>query len=131
MRPAGDRMWQKRGRPAPYDRNVFVELVTACRRNGTGKLLHAVDETGRAAALAMFVHDGDTGYFLLGAVDPDRGPAGVDLLLIWRGIRFLQGRTKAIEFGDPIGRFFATGEAPGPSAHAKKGNGSGPLDATR
>lgn len=118
------KMWQKKGQAAPYDRNTFVNLITSRRKNDTCTLLHAVDRTGLVVALVLFVHDSDTGYYLLGAVDTDCGPAGIDKLLIWRAIRGLQCRTKAIDFGDSIGRAFGASEVRLATIQEPKSNGS-------
>ena len=119
-----DKMWQRLGRVAPYRRKAFISLIATCRQRGTGKLLHALDGDGRAVAFALFVYDCNTAYYVLGAVDPDCGVAGVDTLLLWRGIRFLQGKTKVVDFGGPVGRSFGAVETSLATIPAQKNNGA-------
>lgn len=119
-----ERMWQSRGEAPPYDRRAFVALIAACRREGTGSLLHAREADGRPAAIALFVHDCNTAYYVLGAEDPGGHAAGAGLVLIWRAIRLLQCETKAIDFGGPVGLFFGATQASPAAIVTPKGNGS-------
>jgi hypothetical protein len=117
-------IWRQQGRAAPYDRKTFIDLVSTSRLNDTGLLLHARDEQGQPVACALFVYDCNTAYYVLGAVIPDCGTAGVDLLLIWRGIRVLQQKTRAIDFGGPVGLLFGAREMPLAEIAEPKSNGA-------
>jgi hypothetical protein len=73
-------------------------IAAAVEEHRAGEILVARDDTGRAHSAAMFVHDEQTTWYLLGASDTELRASGSASLLMWEGIRRAGARRTAFDF---------------------------------
>lgn len=87
----------KQGRKLPLDKTMVVRLVRESVERQSGKVFCAEDlSTGEAVAVAFFVYDKNTCYYLLGGRDYSSKICGCQELLLWHGIQF--AATVSMEF---------------------------------
>lgn len=81
--------FEKQGRKLPLDKNVVVRIVRESISRNSGKVFCAENiSDGKAVAMAFFVYDKNTCYYLLGGKDYTLDIPGCQELLLWHGIKF-------------------------------------------
>jgi hypothetical protein len=102
--------FNRQGRRTPYGEEVVERIDEACRRNGTRKILLAVDAQGRAHAAVYLVWDACAVYNLMTGGDPELRHSGATSLLLWTAIESALQQRKSFDFEgsvvEPIERFF-------------------------
>jgi hypothetical protein len=115
---------------SPVDADLVRRADSAAAERGRRALRHAVDATGRVHAVAYFLWDHRTTYYLLAGRDETLPNLGAPSLLIWDGIRAAGGRGHVFDFEgsmiEPVEEFFrAFGGRPVPYLRVAKASGRG------
>ncbi len=89
----------KQGRKSPLSRQLIQRIYDASEKHRARKLLGARDkETGNLVAVAFFLYDEHTCYYLLGGKDYSQKTDGSQELLIFEGIRFAASVSREFDF---------------------------------
>ena len=114
-----EKTFRRQGRRLRDHSELLKRLDQVLDEKDAKKLLCAVDSEGRIHAASYFVFDERCCYYLIGGGDPELRTSGASSLLMWEGLKFASGVSKAFDFEgsmiEPIERFFrAFGGVPVP-----------------
>jgi Acetyltransferase (GNAT) domain len=90
--------FKRQGLPPPYARETVERLDEALSGRNRRRILFAVDARERVHAVAYFVWDADTTYYLMGGADPDLRSSGASTLLLWNGIKYAADTSRRFDF---------------------------------
>ncbi len=126
-----DRTLRRAGARAP-DPDLVRRIDSVLAGRGRRSLFYAVDSANRMHAVAYFVWDDFTTYYLLGGRDEAMPEVGAPSLLMWAGIQGAAQRGQIFDFEGsmlaPIEEFFrGFGGVPTPYLRVSKIRGAGHL----
>lgn len=93
-----DKTYEAQKRRNPVSGELVKRIVEYCDKTGHGKYIDAVDEMGNVHSCAYFVYDEKVCYYLLGASDSTYRNSGAQSLILWEGIQFASGVSRAFDF---------------------------------
>src|SRR5690606_36644286 len=94
----------------PISEEYINQVIDFVVQHQCGELLEARDENDQVHAVALFVRDKNTTYYLFGASDPEYKNSGAMSLLMWDAIKRSSKITNQFNFEgsmiEDIERFF-------------------------
>ena len=90
--------YQAQNRKSPISVDLIKSIDEACKRNGTGKMLAAVDDAGNVHACTYFVFDENTFYYLIPGSDPQYKSSNAQSLIIWEAIKIASSLSREFDF---------------------------------
>lgn len=126
-----ERTLTRNGAP-PVDRDLLRRVRDAAAERSRCALRHAVDASGRVHAVAFFVWDERTPYYLMAGRDDELPNTGAPSQLVWDGIQAAAARGHVFDFEgsmlEPVEEFVrAFGGRPAPYFRVSKARGAGRL----
>lgn len=89
----------KQNRSLPMDEIMLRKIIEYTSENGGGMLFGARNNaSGEIVAVAFFLYDKNTCYYLLGGKDYRLSTQGVQEFLLWEGIKFASAVSKEFDF---------------------------------
>jgi hypothetical protein len=90
--------YERQGKKSPVPAALIRRLDAACHSRGSRALLCAEDAQGRLHAASYFVADEHCTYWLMSGGNPELRNSGANSLLVWEGIKWASGRSRAFDF---------------------------------
>lgn len=102
--------YQRQDMNVTYSLELLKRVVEAALARDSGKMIFAVDETGRTHAVLFMVWDQTSAYYMIGGADPELRNSGAGSLNVWKAIQFASTVTQSFDFEgsmvEGIERFF-------------------------
>lgn len=90
--------FHKQGRTLPMNEDIIRKIYRETLKRNAGKIIGAIDKTGRTIAVAFFLYDKNTCFYLLGGKDYNSHVKGAQEILLWEGIKFASENSKFFDF---------------------------------
>lgn len=102
--------FRRQGKAMRVRPELLESVIAATAQRGVGRVVGAVDSTGRLHSAALYVWDQRQMYYLLGGGDPNLRSSGAGTLVLWEGLCDAGQRGLTFDFEGsmlaPIERFF-------------------------
>ena len=82
----------------PWDKDLIRNIYKACKEHNACKLLYAQDNDGNIYSGNLFVYCDKVFNDLISGTDPKYRSSGAATLLVWEGIKYASGVSKAFNF---------------------------------
>lgn len=86
------------GRDVPYNIDLLRSIYCTAKEHSACRLIYAVDKYQNLHSGALFVHDENTCYYLIGASDPKFRNGGSSPFIIWEGIQYAATVSRSFDF---------------------------------